>query len=253
MLARERFLNSDNTSIAVIGGVDKPRLMRALRQLLGPWGKSDKTIPATFRQPSAPNPNVFVLDVPPESSSAEIRLAVRGLARGDGDALTADILALIARDRWKAAAPELSNVSVRHEAHLLPGMFLFSAAVPQASASKAVTGAQDVMRKLSQTPPAADEVERARTALAAQLSQQFSQPIGLAEAWLDVDTFKSPRPSTVSTLIRAYTPADVQRVATRLFKDAPVATIIVGNYEQLKSQFAGNVETYGDPKTPTKP
>jgi len=249
MFARERFLNSDNATVAVLGGVEKPRLMRALRQLLGPWGKSDKTIPATFRQPSPPNPQVLILDAP-ESSTAEIRLAVRGLARADVDALSAELLALIARSRWQAAVPELSNVSVRHEAHLLPGMFVFSATAPQASASKAVAAAQDIMRKLSQAPPSADEFERARTMLNGQLSQQISQPAGLAEAWLDMDTFKSPRPNTVSTLITRYTPADVQRVATRLFKDAPAATIVVGNSEQLKAQFPGNVETKANTATP---
>jgi zinc protease len=252
MLARERFLNSDNATIAVVGGVEKSRLMRTLRQLLGPWGKSDKTIPATFRQPSAPNPQVLILDAP-ESSTAEIRLAVRGLARGDTDGLPAELLALIARNRWQAALPELSNVSVRHEAHLLPGMFVFSATAPLASASKAVSAAQDVMRKLSQAPPVADEFERARTMVAARLSQQLSQPSGLAEAWLDVDTFKSPRPSTVSTLIGSYTPADVQRVATRLFKDAAAASVVVGNSEQLKAQFPGNVQTNANPATPAKP
>lgn len=249
MFARERFLNSDNATVAVLGGVEKPRLMRALRQLLGPWGKSDKTIPATFRQPSPPNPQVLILDAP-ESSTAEIRLAVRGLARADVDALSAELLALIARSRWQAAMPELSNVSVRHEAHLLPGMFVFSATAPQASASKAVAAAQDIMRKLSQATPSADEFERARTMLNAQLSQQLSQPAGLAEAWLDMDTFKSPRPNTVSTLITRYTPADVQRVATRLFKDAPAATIVVGNSEQLKAQFPANVETKANTATP---
>ena len=249
MLARERFLNSDNATVAVLGGVEKPRLMRALRQLLGPWGKSDKTIPATFRQPSPPNPQVLILDGP-ESSTAEIRLAVRGLARADVDALSAELLALIARSRWQAAMPELSNVSVRHEAHLLPGMFVFSATAPQASASKAVAAAQDIMRKLSQATPSADEFERARTMLNAQLSQQLSQPAGLAEAWLDMDTFKSPRPNTVSTLITRNTPADVQRIATRLFKDAPAATIVVGNSEQLKAQFPANVETKANTATP---
>jgi zinc protease len=249
MFARERFLNSDNASIAVMGGVEKPRLMRALRQLLGQWGKSDKMIPATFRQPASPNPNVLVLDAP-QSSSAEIRLALRGLGRSDSDALTADLLARIAQTRWQAAVPELSNVSVRHEPHALPGMFLFSATAPQGSAGKSVTAAQDVMRKLVQAAPAADEFEGARTALAAQLAKQFSQPSGVAEAWLDVDTFKSPRPITVATLIRSLTPNDVQRVATKVFKDAPAATVAVGNAEQLKSQFSGNVETHNNTVTP---
>jgi len=252
MLARERFLNSDNATIAVFGGVEKSRLMRVLRQLLGPWGKSEKTIPATFRQASAPNPQLLILNAP-ESSTAEIRLAVRGLARGDNDAIPAELLALIARNRWEAALPELSNVAVRHEAHLLPGMFVFSATAPLASASKAVSAAQEVMRNLSQSMPAADEFERARTLVAAHLSQQLSQPSGLAEAWLDVETFKSSRPSTVSTLIRSYTPADVQRVATRLFKDTQAATIVVGNSEQLKAQFPSNVETHAKPVTPAKP
>ncbi len=249
MLARERFLNSDNATVAVIGGVEKPRLMRALRQLLGPWGKSDKTVPATFRQPSTPNATVLVLNAA-GISNAEIRLAVRGLARGDNDALAAELLAHVARSRWQAALPELSNVAVRHDAHLLPGMFVFSATAPQASAAKAVAAAQEVMRRLSQTAPNADEVERARSALSAQLSQQYSQPAGIAEAWLDVDTFKSARPSTVSTLVRSLTPADIQRVAVKLFKDANAATVLVGNAEQLKSQFPGNVETYSNTAAP---
>lgn len=249
LLARERFLNADNTSLAVVGGVDKARLMRALRQLLGPWGKSDKTIPSTFRQASPPNPHVLILDAP-QSSNAEIRLAVRGLARGDNDALTAELLANVARSRWQAALPELTNVAVRHEGHMLPGMFVFSATAPQASAGKAVAAAQEVMRKLSQTAPAADEVERARATLSAQLSQQYSQPAGLAEAWLDVDTFKSARPSTVSTLVRSLTPADVQRVAAKLFNGANAATVLVGNAEQLKPQFPGNFEMYSNTVSP---
>src|SRR6185369_5497095 len=37
MLARDRFLNSNNATLAVVGGVTKPRAMKTLRQLLGPW------------------------------------------------------------------------------------------------------------------------------------------------------------------------------------------------------------------------
>jgi predicted Zn-dependent peptidase len=96
----------------------------------------------------------------------------------------------------------------------------------------------------------ADEFERARAVLAAQVSQQLSQPAGLVDAWLDVDTFKSARPNTVSTLIRSFTPADIQRVAARLFKDAPVAIVVLGNAEQLKAQFPVNSETRATTQTP---
>jgi predicted Zn-dependent peptidase len=129
-------------------------------------------------------------------------------------------------------------------------MFVFSATVPQASAPKAVSAAQDVMRQLTQAPITQDELERARTTLVGQLSQKVSQPAGAAQAWLDVDTFKSPRPNNVSSLIRSYTAADIQRVAIRLFKDAPTAKIVVGNSEQLKAQFPGNVETRANTVAP---
>jgi zinc protease len=260
LLARERFLNADNASLAVVGGVEKPRMMRALRQLLGPWGKSDRTIPATFRQPGAPDTRVLVVDSP-GATNAEIRLAIRGLARGDRDALAADILALIIRDRWKTAVPDLSQVSVRDEAHVLPGIFVLSASAPTGNAAKATTAAQDVIKSLIQTGPTAQELESARGAVLNQLSTEFSQPETMSTHWLDMDTFKSTRPSTVATLIRSLTPGDIQRVTARLFRDVAMATVVAGNSEQLKATLTGNVEIKSavapdakliDPIVPTK-
>ena len=243
LLARERFLNADNASLGVIGGVEKPRLMRALRQLLGPWGKSNATIPATFRQPSAPDSRVLIVDSPGESR-AEIRLAVRGLSRGDTDSMTADLLALIIRNRWQSAVPELANAAVQHEAHLLPGAFILSGSLPTASASKAVTAAQQIINALAQAAPTAAEVNTARGELLSQISKQMSQPEGLGNMWLDVDTFKlARRPNTIQSVVSSLAPGDVQRLAARLFKDRPVATVVVGNSEELKSAFAGKVDT----------
>ena len=260
LLARERFLNADNASLAVVGGVEKPRVMRALRQLLGPWGKSDRTIPSTFRQPGAPDTRVLVVDSP-GATNAEIRLGIRGLARGDGDADAAAVLALVIRDRWKTAVPDLTAVSVRDEAHVLPGIFVLSASVPTAKAAKATTAAQDIIKSLIQTGPTAQELEGARNSVLTKLSTEFSQPETMSTHWLDVDTFKSTRPSTAATLIRSLTPADIQRVTARLFKDVAMATVVVGNSEQLKATFTGNVEVKSavapdakpiDPVIPTK-
>jgi zinc protease len=242
LLARERFINADNASIAVVGGVEKPRMIRALRQLLGPWGKSDRTVPSTFRQPAAPDARVLAIDHA-GATNAEIRLAVRGLSRADSDALAADALASIVRTRWQAAVADLTAPSARHDAHVLPGMFMVSASSPVASASKAVAAAQEIMRSLAQTGPTAAEVESARFSLSTEISRRMSQPESMADAWLDVETFKSARPSTLATLVGSLTASDIQRVAAKLFKNAPVATVVVGNYDQLKSAFAGNLET----------
>lgn len=241
LLARERFLTSDNASLAVVGGVEKSRMMRAVRQLLGPWSKADRTVPATFRQPGAPDTRVLIVDSPGETN-AQVRLAVRGLALSDHDVPAANLLALIIGYRWRAAVPGLTDVSVRSEAHVLPGSFVLRASAPTASAAKATVAAQDIIRSLIQTGPTAQEVENARALLLTQLSSELSQPDTMAARWLDVDTFKSPRPSVIVTIVRSLTQGDIQRVASRLLKDVSVATVVVGNSEQVKPLFTGNVE-----------
>jgi zinc protease len=242
MFARERFLSADNASLAVIGGVQKPRLLRALRQLLGPWAKAERTVPSTFRQPATPNTRILALDQA-GATNAEVRVAVRGLARADSDTLAAGLLAFIINQRWQAAVPDLSGASTRHETHTLPGMFILSGSAPTASASKAVSAAQEIMRTLAQNGPSADELERARNLMQMEISKQASQGESLADAWLDVDTFNSPRPDTIPTLVRSLTASDIQRVAARLFKDAAIATVVVGNYDQLKAAFAGKIDS----------
>jgi zinc protease len=252
LLARERFLHSDNASLAVIGGVEKSRLMRALRQLLGPWGKSDRTIPSTFRQPGAPDTRILVIESP-GATNAEIRLAVRGLARGDNDVMAADMLAIIIRNRWKTAVPELSEVTVRSEAHVLPGIFVLGASTSPATVAKAAAAAQDVIKSIIQTGPTANELENARGVVINQLTTEFSQPDTMAARWLDVDTFKTQRPSTIGTQNRSLTVADIQRVAARLFKDVALATVVVGNSEQLKATLTGNIEIRAAAASESKP
>jgi len=259
MLARERFLNANEATIVVIGGVDRLRVMRALRQLLGPWQKSTRTVPATFRQPNPPDPRILVIDQP-GAAAAEIRIAVRGLARSDRDAEAASVLALIVRDRLRANSSELSTAFARHEAHDLPGMFVVGASVPSGSASKTVSSAKEIMKSLARTGPTADEFERARTEMLSTLSRQSSQDSLMeanADNWLTMEIYKM---QPAATQLRGLVLADMQRVAARLFIDAAAATIAVGNADQLKSTLGAAGEVRGakpearttDPAVPTK-
>lgn len=260
MFARERFLNANDATIVVIGGVDKLRVMRALRQLLGPWQQGTRTVPATFRQPNPPDARVLIIDQP-GTQKAELRLAVRGLARSDRDAEAASLLALIVRDRWRASPSDLATAFARHEAHDLPGMFVLGATVPGALAAKAVAAAQEVMRSLAKAGPTALEFERAREEMLAEISRQSSQEDlkeATADNWLRLEIYKLMPPATQ---IRSLTLEDMQRIAGRLFKDAALATIVVGDAGPLKSSFGGAVEVRGtkpevktaaDPVMPTK-
>src|SRR6185295_4348183 len=108
MLARERFLNPNNATLVIVGGVERLRVNRALRQLLGGWRKSERVVPATFQQPAVPDARILIMNAPADQS-AEVRLAVRGFARNDPDAQAASLLAFIALKRWETLLPDLAR------------------------------------------------------------------------------------------------------------------------------------------------
>jgi zinc protease len=244
MFARERFLNANITTMVVIGGVNKLRLMRTLRQLLGPWQMGTQTVPATFRQPNPPDSRVLLIDQA-GSSTAEVRLAVRGLTRADRDSVTASLLARIVRDRLKSASAEFASVFARHEAHDLLGMFVIGASVPATSAAKAFSTTEDLLKALAQSGPTATEWEKARQDMLNEIAQQNSQQDlkeVTADNWLLMELYKLP---TESEQVRSLTLADAQRVASKLFKNTAAATIVVGQATQLKANLGANVELRG--------
>lgn len=269
--ARERFLNPNNSTLVIAGGVERSRALRALRQLLGLWRKSEGIVPSTFKQPDTPNAQTLLVDFP-GTESAEVRVAVRGLARSDRDYAAATVLALIARDRWQAAMPELKQSAffVRHEAHVLPGIFIMGASVRATDAARALQTSQQVLQDLMKAAPTAAELERARGEAIATFNRQAEKTETIADLWLDADTYRLPSVSDRARALSAVAPADIQRVAGRLFSPPPtnstakkipdaaaVATVVVGSASQLKSDLerSGKVEVMGggDEATPPQP
>lgn len=251
LYARERFLIAGNATLVVVGPIEKARAMRAVRQLLGPWGKGDRIVPATFRQPDPPDGHVLIVDQP-RATTAEIRIAVRGLGRADHNAAAAAVLARITRERMRGAMPGISEVFARHEAHALPGIFVVGVSAPSASASKTIAAGREVLRALVMSPPSAAEIERARDGELSELTQRTVQPDSIADVWLDAETFKLSSFNTQLDAVRRLSPADIQRVASMLFKDASVATVVVGNSEQLKANLGSGFELRNE-KTDPKP
>jgi len=254
LFARERFLNANNATVVVIGGVQSNRAMRALRQLLGVWHKSEQLIPATFRQPSSPNPRALLINAPGDQS-VEIRLAVRGLARRDPDIAAATLLSIVTRQRWEKLLPELSRspVFVRHDKFALPGMFVMGSTVDNLLAGKALATAQEVIKSLASSPVTAAELEEARTETMAGITKELAKPDGIAQGWLDMDTYSLPPVAEQVRAVSLVSQNDLQRVAVRLFRDGVFASVVVGNSELVKTQIERyiKVELMGeiDPKT----
>ena len=252
LVSRERFLGPNNATLVVIGGVEPARALRTLRQYLGGWRKSDRGVPATFRQPENPDARTLVVDLP-GVPDAEVRLALRGVARSDRDSAATTVLALLAEERWRAAAPELKDraVSVRHDAHVLGGVFRMSASVPTSTvAAQALASARTVLRALATTTVPATEFETARRTAVATLARNFEKADVLADVWLDTQTYGTSAANTAEVIraLNALTPADVQRVAAKLFLGKPVASVVAGDASKLREELArdgGEVEVLG--------
>jgi zinc protease len=257
MLAREKFLSPNNATLIVIGGIQPNRAMRALRQLLGVWRKSDQLVPSTFRQPAEPDPRTLVVNAPADQS-VEVRFAVRGFSRQDADAPAAALLAVLARQRWEKLLPELghSPVFVRHDAFALPGMFVMGASVDNLLAGKTLATAREVMQTLASSPVTPAELEQAKNQAVALANKEFATSAGVADAWLDVNTYGLPSLAEQMRALSAVAPSDLQRTATRLLRDGTFASIVVGKSDVVKPQIEryGKVEIMGeiDPKKETK-
>jgi zinc protease len=249
MLARERFLNPNNATLAIVGPVDDRRAMRALKQLLGNWRKSETVVPTTFRQPEAPDVRTLVVDLS-GAETAEIRLAARGLARSDKDAAAATLLALAARDLWQERQPEIAKAAyfVRHEEHRLPGVFVLGASVPVSEAAATLSKARSVLGALAKGGVTPETLERIRGEALAELTKRLERPESVADLWLDADTFQLAAADERLRQLKGVTAADLARTAARLFNDAPVVTVAAGPAVRLKADLGGEgkVEVLGE-------
>ena len=255
MLAREKFLNPNNATLVIIGGVDQPPRYAGpeatARRLAQERSNGTRNFPSAR---SNPDPRILIANSP-ETKMAEVRLAVRGLARSDRDYFAAILLAAIARDRWQKLLPDLKgSFFVNQDAHVLPGMFLMGASVDGAAAARTMEGARNVLKSLVDSPVLPTELDKAKGEALALMNHKLSQNDTLAEAWLDIDTYSLPSLSELMRAWNAISASDLQRVAARLFSETAIASVVVGNAEQLKTQLAATskIEMLGEakPKAP---
>jgi zinc protease len=255
MLARDRFLSPNNATVVVIGGVQTSRVMRTLRQLLGGWRKNEQVIPATFRPPLPHDSRALIINAPSDQS-VEIRVAVRGFARQDTDFAAAAILGIVIRQRWEKRLPELTRgpVFVRHDAFALPGMFVMGSSVDNLLAGKALATAQEAINSLTGTPVSLAEIEEARNEALTRVTSELTKLDGVAQALLDIDTYKLPAGPEQIRALNTVSQTDLQRTAARLFADGTPASVVVGNAELVKPQIErySKVELMGELKSKTE-
>jgi zinc protease len=251
-LDHERFINPNNTTLVVVGGVEPKAVMRLLRQALGGWRKSDRLVPATFRRPEAPDARTLIVNRT-GSDKYEVRLALAGLARTDRDRAAAEVLASLAAEHWRSASSELKGATVfaRHESFRDGGLFRLGASAGSAAeAAGALAAAREVLRQLAAQQVTSARLEAARQEVAAAWARAAQGDEGAANLWLDAHTYDSTIVSGAEAqrALSSLTPAEVQRVAARLFQHTPAAAVAVGDAESLRAELAraGGVEIFGE-------
>jgi len=156
---------------------------------------------------------------------------------------------LIARDAWLAAQPELGKTAffVRHEAHVLPGIFIMGASVPTIDAANTLATARKVLQQLAKSGATQAQLDKARGESMAEFSKQTERQEGVADLWLDADTYQLGSIEDRLQQLRSVSLDDIKRTAARLFKEDSIATVALGGAERLKPVLErnGKVEILG--------
>jgi len=241
LLAKEKFLTPDNVTIAVVGNIKPDLVIRAARRYFGSWVKADKKVPATFRQPDAPDTKTGIIN----SSlikNAEIRYALRGLSRSDKDFFASTILVRIMQNRLRKefSNEHQINAFVRQDSNLLLGSiivglsnFPFDAA-SQLSAKPSRTHMiifkkENLAANLVYEKISAEEFEKAKNEVLTETNQKNP-----ADLWLDVDTFKLASTKDELQKFNNVSVVDVQRVAEKLAKEPTVTILMVKSKDEKK-------------------
>lgn len=222
--AKLRFLTADNATVAITGNFDKLLGFRAVRRYFGPWLKSDKRVPSTFRQPDPP-PTALLTIPSPKVDLAAVRFAIRGVARNDKDFAPSKVYASILENRIRSRVPSAftDRVSVRADEHILPGVIMigFSASKNDIGTGNGKIDANDLVTKALNDPVTDAEFDAAKSAFAASWAKHE-----VIDLWLDIDTFKSADPSIEIKAGDNVTISAVRAFANKV-KAAPVASVLV--------------------------
>jgi zinc protease len=241
LFAKRRFLTADNATLAISGNVKHDLIFRAVRRYFGVWEKADKKVPATFRQPEAADTKAVIINSP-LVENAEVRYAMRGLARNDKDFAASDILIKIMQNRLRKEFPRENQIDafVRQNPNLLPGLIIVGIsnmsfdAESQLSAKPPKTHTiifkdENLAAILASEKISTEEFEKAKNEAAAEMNQKNP-----ADLWLDVDTFKLVTAKDEFQKINNVSITDVQKISERLTKEPTVTVLTVNSKGEKK-------------------
>jgi predicted Zn-dependent peptidase len=239
LFARQRFLTADNATLVIIGNVKPDIAFRAARRYFGAWEKADKKVPATFRQPDAPDTEPLRIEVE-NSEENNARFAVRGLARNDKDYIAFEVYGAVFFNKIHdvnlgIAEKVLPNVRGSWLPNLLLGRLDLSTSGKGEAAKRISELKTGDLQKIFSVPITEVEFTRHKASLIRGLNDRINSTERIADWWLNNDTYKLP---SIAEQIRAYDSVsfeDVQRVALRFQKEPIVSVFVIGKTNDQKT------------------
>ena len=234
IFAKQRFLSADNATLAIVSNTKSDLVYRAVRRFFGAWGKADKTVPATFRQPDAPETKELSIELPTAENDLR-RLAMMVAARNDKDFYATKILTEVWRNQF-CLTDESKNGKSSFEPNLLRGTYIIRTNLLSNELPISRNPCSLLLQKDGKTiyPPIAQaDFDQAKTKVVAELNQQTLSVNDLADLWLDVDTYKLISVKDEIQKANNVNLTDVQRVAENLQKQ-PIVSVIVKKSSEAK-------------------
>ncbi len=241
--AKDKFLDADNATLAIVGKIEPRFAVKAAKQMLGGWGKSEGLVPSTFAQPGEPDTKTQLIDQP-GSETAEIRFAMRGLAYNDNDFWTSVIWAGVLESMIANAEPTDCGgyLKVTIHQHRLPGVIMVSHGVRVDKAAQCFNAIKGVIAKIDSGKGKPETFSISQDQALTPWKNLAGDKALISDLWLNADTFKLAKFDNPMRLAKAATPADGDKVAARIFWKAPVVSVIVGDAAKIKSQFDGSTQ-----------
>ncbi len=217
IFAKQRFLTADNATLAISGNFAPDLAFRAMRRGFGGWEKSDKRIPANFRQPDEPDSKPLTVAAA-NNQALKISYATRGLARNAKEFAASEILLQTLRDRLGNSQ---NSVQISDNWHFLPGSLVISRSILSSTDTEKGFPSDNYIQTITAKMISQPEFEQAKSKALATLAIKNA-----ADWWLDADTYNLGSVAKDQMNFQNATLADVESLRNKLNKQS-VATVVI--------------------------
>lgn len=240
VIAKQRFITADNSTISISGDVQSSFAYRAARRLFGGWQKSLKLVPANFRLPVEPDKNLKIIPTTIENIS-ELRFASKGVARNNDNYYSNLIYAKVLENRMGTKS------SVELAGNLLPSYVVYKMhdwnvnTVKMVGNSISLPGDIDgEITLINKEKISEQEFTKAKNEVIAEYNKK-----DISELYFDVDTYKLKSVKDDWKALQSVKLNDVSKVAEDWNKEDFVKVLVVSKKEEVIKQDS-------DPKDPEK-